>query len=136
MNHIENVTVVAAAVSDHAGLSSFTTGRGPTMNSIAAAGDGALMVSPITLDSAGLPPPALIKMDIEGAESAALSGARETLRRDRPVVFVALHSPEQRRLCAEILRSAGYSLRDLEHHPISGTPETDEIYAVPAPASR
>ena len=132
MNHLENVTVITAAVSDHTGLTSFTTDRGRTMNAIAALGGGLLAVGAIALDSAGFPPLSLIKMDVEGGESSVLAGAREILRRDRPVVFVALHSPEQKRLCAEILRSAGYGLRDLEDHPIAGTPEADEIYALAA----
>lgn len=35
--------------------------------------------------------PTVIKIDVEGHEGAVLQGARETLRRHRPVVFLELH---------------------------------------------
>jgi FkbM family methyltransferase len=37
-----------------------------------------------------LPPISLLKMDVEGYEAKALSGMRETLRRDRPPIFVEI----------------------------------------------
>jgi hypothetical protein len=37
------------------------------------------MVAVLSLDSAGLPPPDLIKMDIEGGESHALRDAKRIL---------------------------------------------------------
>jgi FkbM family methyltransferase len=129
MNHLENVTVIAAAVSAHAGIASFSNDRGATMNAL---GDrGSLMVSTIALDSADLPPPSLIKIDVEGAEAMVLEGARDTLRRARPVVFVALHSALQKQLCSELLRAERYDLYDLAGAPIAGIPAIDEIYATP-----
>jgi len=130
MNHLDNVTVITATVSAHTGIASFSTDRGATMNALAER--GALMVSTIALDSAALPPPSLIKMDVEGAESMVLEGARETLRRARPVVFVALHSAHQKQLCSELLRAEHYDLHDLAGAPISEIPAVDEIYATPA----
>jgi FkbM family methyltransferase len=130
MNNLDNVTVITAAASARTGLAFFTTDRGTTMNAIT--DSGPLMVSTIALDEAGLPAPALIKIDVEGAESMVLEGARETLRRARPVVFVALHSAAQKRLCAELLRAARYDLHDLSGDLIAGIPATDEVYATPA----
>lgn len=130
MNHLDNVTVITAAVSAQAGIASFSTDRGATMNALA--DRGPLMVGTISLDSAALPPPSLIKMDVEGAESMVLEGARETLRRARPVVFVALHSARQKQLCSELLRAERYNLYDLADAPIREIPTADEIYAIPA----
>jgi hypothetical protein len=85
----------------------------------------------ILLDTVGLPPPSVIKIDVEGAESAVLGGALRILRQSPPVVFVALHGQEQREKCPALLGAAGYPIYDLEGQPVKGTPETDEVYAVP-----
>lgn len=41
----------------------------------------------VTLDSLGLPPPAFIKLDVEGAEAKVLGGARETLEKHQPMII-------------------------------------------------
>jgi FkbM family methyltransferase len=129
LNNLTNVRVVAAAVSDRCGLDGFTIGRNRTENSLVAPDGAELMINTITLDSAGLPPPNLIKMDVEGAEGAVLRGAQRMLERHRPVVFVALHSAEQKKFCGDLLRSLRYDLFDLAGNRIAGTPRIDEIYA-------
>lgn len=45
-------------------------------------------IAVVTIDSLALPELDFLKLDIEGSEFAALQGARETLRRCRPVVLV------------------------------------------------
>lgn len=67
----------------------------------------------------GLPAPDFIKIDIEGLESEALRGARQTLASRRPALFLEMHGEtmnEKRRKCAEVvalLEEAGY--RDILH---------------------
>jgi len=130
LNHLTNVRVVAAAASDRCGLDGFTIDRGRTQNSLVAPDGAGLIINTITLDSADLPPPDLIKMDVEGAEGAVLRGALRMLERHHPIVFVALHSDEQKKICGDLLRSLKYSLFDLAGNEIAGTPKTDEIYAL------
>jgi len=61
----------------------------------------------------GLPAPDFIKIDIEGLESEALLGARQTLAA-HPALFLEMHGEtmnEKRRKCSEIvaiLEKAGY----------------------------
>ena len=57
--------------------------------------------------------PRLLKIDVEGAEGAVLRGARETLRRHRPIVAVEVHSIANMFETAEALHAAGYALRVL-----------------------
>jgi FkbM family methyltransferase len=58
--------------------------------------NGGIEVDCVTLDDVAFEyPPTFIKMDIEGAEPAALAGARRTLAEHSPVLAVCLyHAPE------------------------------------------
>jgi len=104
-------------------------------NRICESTKAALIVPSLSLDGSGLPVPDVIKMDVEGAESAVLKGAQRVLREIRPVVFVALHGQEQREACVATLRDAGYDICDLEGQSVDGMRSVDEIYAVPAKPS-
>lgn len=58
-----------------------------------------------------LPPPAMMKIDTEGAEALVLGGAVETLRKHRPRLAIALHGPEPTRKVLSLLQSLGYVCR-------------------------
>jgi len=59
----------------------------------------------------------LLKIDVEGSETAVLQGARETLRRFRPILVVEAYDPSLRQLgtsaaeLLELLRAADYELK-------------------------
>jgi len=59
----------------------------------------------------------LLKIDVEGSETAVLQGARETLRRFRPILIVEAYDPSLRQLgtsaaeLLELLRAADYELK-------------------------
>jgi FkbM family methyltransferase len=101
INHFSHVTVFETALSDRDGEMSFAMSERPTwgkLHSISVPPDRHLndiKVSVRRLDSlvdeADLPFPQIIKMDVEGAENDVLEGARETLRRGRPVLLIELH---------------------------------------------
>ena len=59
-------------------------------------------------------PPALMKIDVEGAEAMVLSGARETIRRHRPVIFAEVHSSALLDQCGALLRDAGYGIEQVD----------------------
>ena len=50
--------------------------------------DNAVLIRKMTLDELGLPRVDFIKIDIEGMEMEALSGARETIARSHPVLLI------------------------------------------------
>ena len=54
------------------------------------AGAGTVRVPQRTLDSYGFSNVGFIKIDVEGFETAVLAGARETIRRERPVMQIEL----------------------------------------------
>jgi FkbM family methyltransferase len=51
-----------------------------------------------------------VKLDVENAESLVLAGARELLRRDRPLVYCELWDNDNRRKCIEIAEELGYTV--------------------------
>ena len=55
-----------------------------------------------------LPPPHLIKIDIEGGELLMLRGAIETLRRHRPILVMEMHDLELTRQVLQLLDENGY----------------------------
>jgi FkbM family methyltransferase len=89
VNRRGNVTVIQSALADYNGrvhLSSEGAASkiGP---------QGEVEVDCRTIDSLGLPPPDVMKIDVEGAEVLLLNGAENTIRTHRPIVFMSLHVP-------------------------------------------
>ena len=117
INGCGNVEVTEAAVSDAAGRARFDFGPGSGTGHLA--GCGAIEVDTVRLDDfvreRGIAPSA-VKIDVEGAERRVLDGARETLARHGPVLFLSTHGAEVHRGCVELLRGLGYGFR-----PILGT---------------
>lgn len=51
---------------------------------------------------------ALIKVDVEGSEVRALEGAKELLRRDRPLLFVEAHDTSHLKEISDVIGPLGY----------------------------
>jgi FkbM family methyltransferase len=84
--------------------------------------------------------PALIKVDVEGAELGVFTGAEDTLTRHRPVVLSEFSAPllsangaSAERLLA-LFDRCGYDVRDAADPQVRpGSPTNTEIIAVPRP---
>jgi FkbM family methyltransferase len=87
-----------------------------------------------------IPPPALIKMDVEGAEVLILNGARHVLTRYQPILFAELHSPSLLAQCESIITNVGYEMFDLKGRQLSTTTkaisEVTQIVALPPPVHK
>lgn len=55
-------------------------------------------------------PPAVMKVDVEGAELLVLRGAEKMLREYQPTLFLEIHSPELARDCRNLLEHLGYQI--------------------------
>lgn len=55
--------------------------------------------------------PAILKIDVEGAEALVLAGARGTLARRRPAIVLEVHNRTACRACVALLSEAGYTVR-------------------------
>ena len=114
------VTVVPVAVTDQQGQVKFLVhASGGMGKAVGSAGRQDPYLSEILVDSLSLddyvyklgnPPPAVIKMDIEGGEVLALPGMTRILKEIHPMLLMELHGPESSRAAWEHLTSAGYTL--------------------------
>ncbi len=133
LNSLDNLKIITTTVGERAGEVRFETRCGLGTGHIAE--DGVITVPMVSLDdlveSGELPPPTLIKMDVEGAEIRALKGACQTIERYRPTILVATHGAEPHQFCMEFLTNFGYTLQHLNPNAIKGD---REILATP-PAS-
>lgn len=79
---------------------------------------GSIEVDVATLDSLiegnVIPPPDLVKIDVEGAELSVLKGFSRSLERHKPVLFLEVHSRKLAKLCRDFLATRGYTLRVVE----------------------
>jgi FkbM family methyltransferase len=81
--------------------------RPQSVGSLAAGSEGA-SVPVVTVDSLGLPRLKLLKLDVEGAERAALRGAAETIARCQPVLYVENDKLEHELGVIDDLLALGY----------------------------
>jgi len=86
---------------------------------------GVVRVAQRTLDSYGFNNVGFIKIDVEGFEAAVLAGARETIRRERPIMQIELeeqHTGKTIEECLAMVQDLGmdaFFLRDGALRPIS-----------------
>lgn len=106
---LPNIRVLPFAVSDRSGTVRFE--QGSSVSHVA--GKGGIEVRTIALDSCGLPPPGLIKIDIEGHGATALAGARAAIASHQPRILAEIHNREEQ-YAIEELRTLGYELRQIE----------------------
>lgn len=129
LNGVRNVEIVEAAVSDTNATVTFFEGEHQKQGSLVGIGcetGTTIEVATRTIDSLvadGMAPPKFLKIDIEGAESRALTGAKKTLAEHRPAMVIELHTPEEDIHVGKILRELDYGAfrvfrnrEDREHH--------------------
>jgi FkbM family methyltransferase len=68
-----------------------------------------------------IPPPNVVKIDVEGAEADVLTGASEMLRVSRPRIFLEAHGGTLEEACSQLLLPLGYKIRRIERDILSAT---------------
>lgn len=117
LNRAYNAHIVQIAFAERSRLTGFAVEASNAMGHISPR-TTSYMIPALTADDfmAQCPEarPDFLKIDIEGAEGAFLSGAARLLEQTSPEMLLALHGEEQGHACVELLRSHGYSLFDLD----------------------
>lgn len=122
------ITVVPVAVGGATALRRFAGSRRcramNTLAEYAGAGDDTEMRTVMVVAAsdliAWLPPPHLVKIDVEGAELEVLRAARPILDRHRPIVMCEVW-PANRAEVTALFNAAGYSLHDAEADDAAAT---------------
>lgn len=139
LSRASNVTVVAAALGDHAGSATvyFPSDAGRVSLAPESDRDTPIEVEMLTLDSVweadGRPDVRFVKIDIEGAEPLMLAGAANLLTTARPVVACELNPVKLERLgftAADVMSV----FRDLGYTALAWDDRTADF--VPAPDAR
>lgn len=126
LNKINNAIIISAACSDSVSLTKFSIGINYSVghlinnkNNESSLKEILLPVPTVTVDAIvqqlGVSPD-VIKIDVEGAELSVLKGAKDTISKKKPVVFLSTHSDELRTLCLEYLKEFGYTFEVLSQN--------------------
>lgn len=83
-------TLALGSTKDNLELSLAGSGSTLTKNFLGESSTPTLKVSVETLDSLNLPAPHFIKIDVEGYEWEVLQGAKETIKKNRPICFIEI----------------------------------------------
>lgn len=76
---------------------------------------GWIDVKQVTIDSLNFTGVGFIKLDVEGYELEALLGAQETIKRDKPILYVEDDRQEKSAALRAFIKALGYSIQ--EHKP-------------------
>jgi len=131
INHLDNLSIVHAAVFDRTGALQMQLGDSPSEFHVS--DEGSIEVDAIDLDTwshdEDRDAPDVVKIDVEGAEEAVLRGGRDLFSRCRPLIYLALHGDEPRKRCQELLEGWGYRLMPLDG--VDDPSVSDEWFAEP-----
>jgi FkbM family methyltransferase len=113
LNSASNIEVRPVTIADKHGTTYFSTSQFHEQGSLS--DDGDLEVAVTTLDALEPQEPeiALVKIDVEGAESAVLEGGKHFFEANRQMILLATHSREQVIACQEILSKYDYKERSI-----------------------
>ena len=140
-NNFTNIQVITTALGSAEGEAAFWTSKQPTWGKLASVGTKPdkfakevkvkIRRLDTVVDELKLPPPVLIKMDVEGAEMDVLEGARHTLERYHPTLLIEAHGTNA--AIENFLVAIGYRVGVLgKNEPVADAYWNAHIFAVAA----
>lgn len=123
LNNLRNVDIVSAACSDSNSLAVFSAGPTSSMGHIVSdrnyllENEQKMLVPVVTLDAVSQKLdilPNVLKIDVEGAEVEVLRGAANILSKNKPKIFLSVHSTDLRDECLALLLQYNYKSTPLD----------------------
>jgi len=112
LNKFTNVSIFEAAIADKEGVMCFKEGVNSAEGRLS--DEGNLQVKVMALDKLVrdkvIPPPQMMKIDVEGAELKLFEGASEVIKGYRPKIILSTHGEIVHDACIKYLQSMGYRL--------------------------
>lgn len=138
-NNLSNIEVHSIVLADRTGTCRFTYDPVTLYTShISAEGEQGVELPSADLDSyiesASLLPPDLIKMDVEGADTAILLGMKRCLQQYKPIVFLegGIRDERDRIVAISFLKDLGFSIWNLRRtEQLLDTTSEYEFLAIP-----
>lgn len=140
LNRIPNVTVIDKAVSSHTGVARLQVVDDQSWSKLEEYGahpftEEVIEVETVTLDdlvaAGAMPPPTVVKIDVEGAELAVLEGMRCVIEQHAPAIICELHDTHKEFVAA--MREYPYRLINLEGAiPVEQEGASAHVLALPA----
>jgi FkbM family methyltransferase len=124
LNNCTNTVIISGGVSNQIGVTYFKTGDSPATGFLNTE-IGDILIPTFDIDGLvennKILPPNIIKIDVEGAEFDVLEGAKKTLEKFHPIIFLATHNPEVHRKCLSLLNSLNYKIESMDKMDIDHT---------------
>jgi FkbM family methyltransferase len=123
LNSLGQVQVHEVAITDSVGEAKLTNSKNKLRSRLDQR--GTITVPTTMIDALDLPPPNLVKIDVEGAESRAIAGMRRTIRESQPTLLCEMHIVGTVKRASQMLEEwlPGYSVKPLEPS------ESDHVWA-------
>ena len=121
LNQVPNIDVICAAVADRPGWGRLQIVDDQSWSKLVQYGEHpfterVIEVPCVAIDelvsSGRVPPPTVVKIDVEGAELEVLAGMRETIGAHRPAIICELHDTHA--AFVEAMEACGYRVINLE----------------------
>jgi FkbM family methyltransferase len=121
LNRVPNIEVICAAVADRAGRGRLQIVDDQSWSKLVQFGEHpfterVIDVKCVAIDelvsSGRVPPPTVVKIDVEGAELEVVAGMRETIAAHRPAIICELHDTHA--AFADAMQACGYRVINLE----------------------
>ena len=110
VNKVSNTLVMDCALGEHVEPARLDITGGSKQGFVNNAGEVAIEVKTIDSLSDTLPPPNLIKIDVEGYEEQVIRGGMATIKKHSPIIVCDPNDDQTSSLLESMLRAVGYEL--------------------------